>query len=342
MTTPWIIDPGDDEDYQRAGYNTPQGQPTDTDWSSVDPSGWRNFQDYVKGSYGLTNNTTYKSRANKAAAEFYQREGRWPSASELAQDQTANRYVYNVAVGYSYLPPSFEVDGAIYYNDPYDGPVRIKALEDLNKGLGPGGIDAMATEGTRYASGAWRRPDAVYTRDQFLATINSLSPARSSGGGGGGGGRAARAYDRDQLIEAATDRWKGLMLEDPDAAAIGNIVDSFMAKGNSFWMSKGGNLDFDTFIVNKMRDTSRYKTLYRKMDEFQTEEEYMARYRGTVEQFGLNERATKRETEAGLTSGAGLAGFTDRVAKTREARLSNQGGFSQQLAASMSQMGAMG
>lgn len=341
MADPWLVDPTDDE-YVQGGYNTPADTPVDRNWSSLDPSGWRSVQDYVKETYGLTNNSYYKTRTDKAAAEFYQREGRWPSAIELIQDPTANRYIYNTAVGFNKLPPTFSVDGSIYYNDPYDGPTRVAAVPDINK-LGPGAIDSLLSDGTMTTSGALRNPRASYTRDEFSSLLTTLSPVSGGGSGGyGGAGRTNRAYDRDQLIEAATDRWKGLMLEDPSDSVIGSIVDSYINKGNAFWVKDGGNLDFDTFIVNKMRDTSRYKTLYRKMDEFQTEEEYMARYRGTVEQFGLNERATKRETEAGLTSGAGLAGFTDRVAKTREARLSNQGGFSQQLAASMSQMGAMG
>lgn len=332
-----LPDPGD---YEPDVYSVPAGGSIDTNWTSVDPSGWRQVQEYVKATYGLTTNSYYKTRIDKAADEFYAREGRWPSSLELVQDANANRYVYNVAAGYNQLPPTFSVDGAIYYNDPYDGPKRIAAYESVND-LGPGAVDAMLEEGTMTTSGAFRNPRASFTQDEFRSVITSLSPVRASaGGGGGGGGRSARAYDRDQLIEAGTDRWKGIMLEDP--TDIARHVDAFIANANSFWMKDGGNLDFDTFLLNKMRETPRYKTLYRKIGQYQTEEEYMGQYRSTVERFGMNERAATREIEAGLTSGAGLAGFTDRVSRTREVRLSNQGGFSQQLAAGMAQMGRMG
>ncbi len=170
--------------------------------------------------------------------------------------------------------------------------------------------------------------------------MSLLTPAQARPSGGSRGvGRTARVFDRDQLVEASTDRWKGLMFEDPDDSTINSLVDGYTSKGNAFWMKQGGNLDFDTYIVNEMRKTERYKTLYAKKAAHLSEEEWMSRYRGTVERFGLGEQATRREVEAGLTSGAGVAGFSERVGRSAEARAINQGSYSQRFAASMAQSG---
>ncbi len=241
------------------------------------------------------------------------------------------------------------MDGVTYINDPYRGPVATTTqrnvvagsagVGNINTRLGPGGIDRLLETGELNESGVFGAPKARFTREQLIALVTAPPPRRR---GSGRVGRPARAYDRDQLIESGTDRWKGIMFEDPDENAVGSLVDRFIDKGSAFWMKQGGNLDFDTYIVNEMRKTGRYKSLYAKKDPYLTEEEWMGRYRGAVEQFGFGEQATRRETEAGLKSGAGVAGFTERVSRTRESRLQNQGGFSRSLANQMSQMGSMG
>jgi hypothetical protein len=219
----------------------------------------------------------------------------------------------------------FRYQGEFWNNDPWSGPQASPT---------------RYVPGDRHAFGGLRRPVPTITEEQMFAIMNP-SPSSGSGrrGGGGGGGRAPRVFDRAELVEGVTNRWRDKLLEDPDEAGVNTIVDSYASKGNAFWMSKGGDLDFDTFVVNELRKRSRYKVLYARKDPHLTDEEWMGRYRGVVEQFGFNEQTFRRETEAGLTSGVGLAGFGERVGRTREARTINQGSYSQRFAANMAQSG---
>ena len=298
------------------------------DWTQLDPANWKATSSYVKETYGFTTETQYRSRVDWAAWKFKNEQGRWPSSSELVAYAPFQQTLNNLAWGLpTELPQTFRVGTQNYYNDPFEGPVPEAQY------LGP--LAQYADE---------RRVGATFdTWDDLVARLQaSRATARGGGGGGGAVGRAARTFDRAQLLEAATDRWKGIMFEDPDDATIGSAVDAYMNRANAFWMGQGGDLDFDTFLLGKMRDTARYKLLYARKDQHLTEEEWMGRYRGTVEQYGLNEQATRRETEAGLMSGAGLSGFNERVSRTAEARNADGGRFSQRLASQMQQMGALG
>ena len=147
------------------------------------------------------------------------------------------------------------------------------------------------------------------------------------------------AFDRAQLAEQVTERWRSLLLEEPDQATIDSIVSDYISQANAFWMKEAGRLDLDTFIVNRVRATTRYTYLYEKKPDFQSEGEYMQGFKQTTARFGLGSTATLRETEAGAHSGVGLAGFGERVGRTREARLTNAGTYSQRFAASMAQSG---
>ena len=294
------------------GYNTP--------WTSFDPVGWKYVAEGSKDLYGFTRESDFKGRANTAARQYYARNGEWPSSSQLMEDPTYNRYLGVLASGVTNAPRMFQVDGTNYYNDPLNGPVAV-APWNINTTLGPGGIDAALESGQLDHRGNFT-PKAVFTKEEFVSMIGSLSPIRTSGGGGGrgGGGRAARAFDREQLISAGNDRYAGLMFEDADEKKMGQWVDRYMDRANAFWMKEGGSLDFDTFLVNEIEKTSRYKELYKRKGDGVTPEEYMAKYRSTVEQFGFNQRTTQRYTESGLKSGAGMAGFSERLGRTREGR----------------------
>lgn len=335
-----------------AAPTSPSGAPivaieaSEQSWTSADPAGWSNVSSATKSVYGFSTITAFKSRANLAAEAFREANGRWPSASELLNDPTYQQYVGNLAAGMPYFPPVFAVDQTTYYNDPLTGPQPFNT-STINSTLGPGEIDQLLNSGELNNSGVLSlRPQVNWTMEQFQALRQQLAPARGGGrgggGGGGGGGRAARVFDRDQLIEASTDRWKGLLYEDPTEQQIGGLVDSYINKSQAFWMGQGGNLDFDTYIVNQMRKQPRHKLLYQRKDAHLTEEEWMMRYRPVVEQFGLNSQATRREVESGLVSGAGQAGFTERVSRTREARNADGGAFSRRVAAGLASMGRLG
>ena len=296
----------------------------------------------MKEAWGFDRVSSLNYRTDWAAQMFYNNFGRWPKAYELAEYEPYMQALNTLRSGDTQMPSLFRVDGTAYYNHPMTGPRPINE-GNMNTALGPGGIDAALESGELNNSGVLQvNPDNQWSFDQFDAIRQSLSPISGGGGGGGGGGGAGRApavFDRAQLEESALQRWRGLLLEEPDEGTLTQLVSDYIAQANAFWMNDGGRLDYDTYVVNKVRATDRHTYLYAKKAEFQSEEEYMGGFRQTVGQFGLGDRAALRETEAGAHSGVGLAGFGERVGRTSEARLASTGSYSQRFAASMAQSG---
>ena len=329
-----------------SGWTNPVSEGDSTD-DRFETPGWDSAQRtqtnrLVQDTWGFPAISQFSSRVDYWANIYFDRNGRWPTASELVGWDVFQQSINTLASGTPYLPPVFTYNGTPYYNDPLIGPKTIgqgAVPEDFLRTAGGADMDTNELQFLmRFGQVSPNRQNIpAFDAESLRELLGNLSPVRARGSGGGGAGRSAITFDRNQLLESARDRWGGLMLETPDE--IEGIVDQYIKEANSFWMNKGGQLDFDTYLVNQMRATPRYKTLYRRKQSFETEEEYMARYRGTVAQFGLNERATQRETTAGLRSGAGAAGFASRVSRTREAQL--QPGFSQRLAQTVASLGPL-
>lgn len=270
-------------------------------------------------------------------ADLWKKEhgGLWPSISDMTQWDIAHNSIGTFAAGYSGLAASFTItqpDGTWirYNNDPVRGPIASATQDTPDFEFIKTGVRSQHID--------------VIPQSDLAVILTGLSPIRQPTGGGGGG-RAARepmAFDRRELAEAAIDRWRGLLLEEPDDAVLDGLVSGYITDANAFWVNEAGRLDYDTYVTDRIRATERHGILYGKKPEFQSEAEYMGGFRQTVGQFGLGGRAALREIEAGATSGAGLAGFGERVGRTREARFAAGGGFSRQLANQMSQMGSLG
>jgi len=263
--------------------------------------------------------------------------GRWPSATELWEYTLYQNSLGLLASGGAYMEPIFGIIP--------DGGGATQWVKNSGFSWSFDDEEALYYErlGDRFKGAGVSFPK--YTVDQLGEILGSLSPISGgvggSGGrgGGGGAGRAALAFDRNQLAEEATNRWRGLLLEEPDETTLSSLVGDYISEANAFWMKEAGRLDYDTFVVDRVRREDRYNYLYDKKPEFQSESEYMGGFRQTVGQFGFNDRAALRETEAGAHSGAGLSGFGERVGRTGEARLANAGSYSQRFAASMAQSG---
>ena len=256
--------------------------------------------------------------------------GVWPRGTDLLGWDVAQNSIWTFASGASNLPATITLindDGSEqrWFNNPVRGLIPV-----------PAPIDAPFTEEALQA-----RRGAVISAADLPSILAGLSPI-SQPRGGGGTGRKARSFDRRQLSEAATNRWRGLLLEEPEDAELDSLVSDYITEANAFWVRDSGSLDFDTFVTDRIRTQDRHAFLYGKKPEFQSEAEYMGGFRQTVSQFGLSSAGELRELESGASSGVGLAGFGERVSRTRESRLINQGSFSQRLAGSLAGSGLGG
>lgn len=269
-------------------------------------------------------------RVNTLAARFKSQNKRWPNASELlAYDPYINSIlVMKSGMPFS-LPPLFTTkddNGTQQWvlNNPMDGP----------QVLDPFAISAITSGDPNVVPGI----PFILDPAQLVADFQAIRQP-SAGPGRGAVGRSAIVFDRAELTEGATERWRGMLLEPPDDAAIDGLVSDYMKDANAFWMKEAGRRDFDTFVLDRIRQQPRYNYLYSKKPGFQSEAEYMTGFRNVVAGAGVNPTAGLREIEAGASSGAGLAGFGERVSRTREARLVNVGGFGNQLAQNMAASG---
>jgi len=273
-------------------------------------------------------------RINELAAQWKDEHGRWPKGTELYQWDTAQNSIWTYATGFSRLGSIITIDdpeaGAQYhyYNDPVRGLVNW-SQDDLlrirNRGIDPEG-KAVST----------------YAAADLPAILAGVSPRSTGSGGRGSAARTAQTFDRRELARAAMERWRGELMEEPDDKELERLVSGYIKDANAFWVGKAGRLDFDTYIMDNLERTPRWSTLYSKKPPAMTPAEYRAQYQQSVGQFGLSSRTAQKQVESGLTSGAGVAGFTERVSRTREARTINAGTYSQRFAQSMAQSGLGG
>ncbi len=292
---------------------------------------FREVRQLTKEQFDLPRVADLDSRVNTLAARFKSEFKRWPSAFELLNYEP---YLNSIAVMQSgtpfSLPPLFtfnDEEGTQQWvlNNPIDGP-QI---------LDPFAISAISRGDPNIVPGIPFIADVP----GLIASFQQIRQPSGGGGGGGGVGRTAIVFDRGELIEGATERWRGMLLESPDDSAIGSLVSDYMKDANAFWMKEAGRRDFDTFVVDRIRQQPRYNYLYSKKPGFQSETEYLGGFRQVAGGLGLNASATLREVEAGASTGVGLAGFGERLSGIREVRTANAGAFSQRIAASAGQMG---
>jgi hypothetical protein len=309
----------------------------DPKYATARPEDYRHARKSFADQWDLTpSDLTFRINS---LADLWKRENDiWPRGQELLEWDTAQNSIWTFATGFSQFDLFFGIeapDGSktFFTNDPVKGISQDRDIFSQAPGVGAAGGDKAA----EFIVGR-----TVVSEADLPAILAGLSPIRQPSGGGGGVGRKARSFDRRQLSEAATNRWRGLLLEDPEDAVLDRLVSDYITEANAFWVRDSGSLDFDTFVTDRIRAQDRHAFLYGKKPEFQSEAEYMGGFRQTVGQFGLNSRGELRELEAGASSGVGLAGFGERVSRTREARLINQGSFSQRLAGSLANSGLGG
>ncbi len=294
-------------------------------FSDVRRDQFRDVRQITKERFDLPNIADLDTRVNVIAGRFRDERGHWPSSFELLNYEP---YLNSIAVMRSgtpfALPPLFGIfdeggTAQFFQNNSIDGP-RV-----ISPNIG------------RVLQGDF----PILTSEQVQNLLVDFQAIRqpSAGSGSRGAGRAAIVFDRAELTEGATERWRGMLLETPDDAAIASLVSDYTTDANAFWMREGGRRDFDTFVVDRIRQQTRYNYLYSKKPGFQSESEYLGGFRQVVAGTGINPQAGLREIEAGASSGAGLAGFGERVSRTREVQLTNVGGFGNQFAQTMAASG---
>jgi len=156
----------------------------------------------------------------------------------------------------------------------------------------------------------------------YFSAVSGLDFAEIKPKGGGGGRRKPTAgeiramFDEDQLTEAVNDMWGAYLVEDaPNARAIAaNYIDAIVATGGE------QEIDFETYVLGKIRATNRHKLVYRNKPAGIDELQYISPYvqsATTVIGGGGRSGATASDVAAGGAAlGASGAAFSDRLART--------------------------
>lgn len=158
---------------------------------------------------------------------------------------------------------------------------------------------------------------------------------------GGSTTRRDISFDRAHLVSQVESLWHDWFLEPGEApsAAVGSIVDGYIREARAFWSGKGGQLDFDTYVRDKLRTQPRWDQIYAKKLPGQTEEEFLASFQRPIEQLGQTAGFTRSQTEAAVTSGGSPTEQLKRVMGTREVQATS--GFSSRLAQTLRGLGPM-
>ncbi len=163
----------------------------------------------------------------------------------------------------------------------------------------------------------WQAGIAYYSMQSGL---NFANPPGKAGSGTGSRGPSAQdirnMFDEDQLTDAANAIWQSRLVEEaPDARG--------MAKAyiNEVVRTRGEQeLDFETFILNKAKATSRWNLIYQNKPESQSEMAYIQPYVQAAQAamggaVGQNQDASSVAV-GGAALGTDPAAFQQRLART--------------------------
>jgi len=308
-------------------------------------------QTWLAAEYGIQEGDA-GAYTNAYAQSYYAENGRWPTFADLYIDNDYRNGAARVASGANGLPQYFwvtdENGGRTLYDNrsivgPY--PMQVQLPESFmplrhfieeQAALGP----YERKPGMEYAGYVLRKPYEipVLTSEMLQEMFNRTAPPPTSGGGSGGGS-AGPIFDKKLVMENITNIWRNLLLEEP--GNVSTLADNYIMEAQAF-ARRGGSLNLETWARGTIRKTGRYGVLYGKKPESLSEDQYINQYRQAAGQFGLNEDWTSGQIEAGLSSGAGVAGFTERLAGTRKAMTASTGAWSQRFASSLGEMGLAG
>lgn len=238
---------------------------------------------------------------NYWAESFQMDNRRWPGVEDFDDPALIG------ALGMvAQLPPAFKYQGVLYTNQ--------------------GGLPGVANYGVG------NTPIAELTPEYIMGILSQ------AGGGGGGGGSRDPVFDRDALKEKIEGDWRFYLIDVPDNTP--GLVDRFVAEAQAF-ARQGGSLNLDTWILNRVRESPEYRRLYRFKQPEESEADYINRFRGTVNQFGLATSQASELIRQGAQGGAGAQGFAEQVAMSRPVMAANPGGFGRKVANAVAQLGVL-
>lgn len=217
------------------------------------------------------------------------------------------------------------VDPALMFGwyDKYSAPMfqylRDEVLPSFQTNVGGTWPDTPAAFDTLYKFARnWLGQQDPYVGKALRGHAPNLPKPKGPGGSGRRGSAGPSAadiraqFDLDELSGRIDSMWKGYLLETPtNARAIASAyVDQIVKNPNQ-------RLDFDTYVLNRIKGTARYKSIYRNMPESEDPLEYIGRYQRSALTMLRPDNAA-RVAIGGAQFGADPAAFAARVQREDE------------------------
>lgn len=175
-----------------------------------------------------------------------------------------------------------------------------------------------------------------------ITVITDAIKPKTPSSGRRGTGRAAEPkidWDRRKLTQMAEEAYRSWLLEDSSDRYVKSIVDGYISEATGFWKQSGGKiLDYGAYVKEKLRETQRYKTIFKHKPEDIEEDEFIGSYASPIASMGLRPETGRRQIEQSVTSGGSVTGQVTRISRTREG--ADATGFGQRFARKVSELGA--
>lgn len=160
--------------------------------------------------------------------------------------------------------------------------------------------------------------------------LSSAPASRGSGRTGAAGPTAEdirNQYDEDELTDGVNKMWRAYLIEEaPNARAVAR---EFI---NNMVATRGEKaIDFETFVLQNIRNTSSYKRIYRNKAEGISEQQYIQPYiQAALQVVGGGSQDIIQQVAGGAAAlGTNPEAFRERLGRTDAAR--NSVGFMQRL-----------
>jgi hypothetical protein len=150
--------------------------------------------------------------------------------------------------------------------------------------------------------------------DRNLSSINWRPKSKPTGGGGSG--RAVQSFDRAELGEVVNSMWRSYLLEsNPNAAA---LVNAYISVAQS---NPDQRVDFQTFVLGKIRQSGRYASIYRNKPDSMDEGQYLSPYMETASQY-VRPKNVADYAISGAQFGVDPAAYRSRLGRSNEVQTS--------------------
>lgn len=226
---------------------------------------------------------------------------KWVERRGLDVDSWMTWYAYNIN------------DMLAYVDREWYQPSVADAGQNLYPGWehSPGGLMTLGKAGFSWL----QNQDHTKAITPAGGVVPGALPRFPGGGGGRGrGGPTAADFDLDELTEGVQNMWRAYLLtENPNARSLAQqYVNAIVSNPNK-------KLDFTTFVLGKIRGTSRHRAIYSGKPEHMEEREFMSNYMQIAMQY-LQPGNADDVAIMGAQMGADPTAFRGLVSNQREVR----------------------